>query len=239
MLKELYEKYVIKYYKIVIVIISVLFSIFYIMFSIYQNEVTAKTKVEPKELVIKEVKEEKEVINYYYVDIKGAVTNPGVYQLDENARVIDVIKMAGNLLDNADTSVINLGKKINDEMVIIIYTKDEISKFKEGNKVVEITKIIEKECICPDIINDACINENKNIEETNDENIDITSDGKVSINRAGINDLMTLVGIGESKAKAIIDYRNTNGPFNKIEDIMNVSGIGESSFAKIKDFITL
>lgn len=62
---------------------------------------------------------------------------------------------------------------------------------------------------------------------------------KISINRAGVEELMTLTGIGASKAEAIIDYRETNGPFQKIEDIMNVNGIKEAMYEKIKDDIVL
>ena len=62
-------------------------------------------------------------------------------------------------------------------------------------------------------------------------------DKKVSINTANIQTLMTLSGIGEKKAEAIIEYRSKNGYFKSIEEIMNVSGIGKSIFEKIKDFI--
>ena len=50
---------------------------------------------------------------------------------------------------------------------------------------------------------------------------------------------MTLSGIGESKALAIIEYRDENGLFENLEDIMNVSGIGQSAYSKIKDYIKL
>lgn len=59
----------------------------------------------------------------------------------------------------------------------------------------------------------------------------------VNINNADLQQLMTLPGIGESRAQAIIDYRNDNGMFGCIEDIMSVSGIKESAFSKIKDYI--
>ncbi|MEK7175982.1 MAG: helix-hairpin-helix domain-containing protein [Patescibacteria group bacterium] len=61
----------------------------------------------------------------------------------------------------------------------------------------------------------------------------------VNINTAGVEELKTLNGIGAVKAQAIIDYRNTNGPFAKIEDINNVSGIGDITFSNIKDYITV
>lgn len=61
--------------------------------------------------------------------------------------------------------------------------------------------------------------------------------GLVNINTAAESELMTLPGIGSSRAADIINYRETNGRFDKIEDIMKVSGIKESAFNKIKDYI--
>lgn len=63
------------------------------------------------------------------------------------------------------------------------------------------------------------------------------SDGKVDLNRASKEELMTLSGVGESRAESIIKYREQNGGFQTIEDIMKVSGIKEGLFEKIKDFI--
>lgn len=63
--------------------------------------------------------------------------------------------------------------------------------------------------------------------------------GKVSINNADLAALMTLPGVGESKAQAILDYRQENGGFQSVEDIMNVTGIKEAMYNKIKDHITL
>ena len=61
----------------------------------------------------------------------------------------------------------------------------------------------------------------------------------ININTASVVELMSLDGIGESKAKAIIEYRDINGDFENILDIKNVSGIGESIYEKIKDYITV
>lgn len=63
--------------------------------------------------------------------------------------------------------------------------------------------------------------------------------GKVNINTATEQELMTLSGIGESKARQIVAYRTSHGAFHKIEDIMNISGIKEGVFSKIKDYITV
>lgn len=165
---------------------------------------------------------------FYLVDIKGAINNPGVYKVLVGTRVNDVINMAGGLTDNADTSLINLSKLVIDEMVIIIYTKDEVQN---SNLVNTVIKVVEKECVCPNIENDSCINDKITDTITN-------GSGKVNINTASMGELSKLDGIGESKAQAIIKYREENGNFKTIEDITNVSGIGSSVYEKIKDNIT-
>ena len=62
---------------------------------------------------------------------------------------------------------------------------------------------------------------------------------KISLNHATKEELLTLTGIGESKANLIIEYRNQNGGFKTIEEIKNVKGIGDKMFEKIKDNITI
>lgn len=185
---------------------------------------------EEEPIVIEKKKETKKQTNkeVYKVDIKGQVINPGIYSLNSNSRVIDVIEKAGGLTENADTSVINLSKKINDEMVIIIYSYDEVKEF---GKTKEKEKQVLTECKNNEIYsleNNACIE----IKETT------TISGKININTATKEELMTLTGIGESKANDIIKYRETNGPFKTIEDLTKVNGIGESTLANIKENIT-
>lgn len=94
-------------------------------------------------------------------------------------------------------------------------------------------KYIEKQCVCPKIENAACIED-----IIDNSNSIINKTGKISLNTATLDELLTIPGIGQSKAKLIIEYRNTNG-FKKIEDIMNVKGIGNGIFEKIKDYITI
>ena len=67
----------------------------------------------------------------------------------------------------------------------------------------------------------------------------INDSGKVNINKATKEELMTLTGIGESKALSIITYRETNGEFQTIEALKNISGIGEATFEKLKEQITV
>jgi competence protein ComEA len=61
----------------------------------------------------------------------------------------------------------------------------------------------------------------------------------VNINTAGVEELMTLPGIGKAYAERIVEYRQKNGPFKKVEDLLNVRGIGEKTFVKIKDRLTV
>jgi len=144
------------------------------------------------------------------VDIKGAVVNPGVYQLNANARVIDVIVLAGGLLAEADTMQINLASTIYDAMAIIIPKKGEIVRVPVGTEDV-----------------------------SGSTGIGATQPAKININTASLSQLMSLSGIGEVKAREIISYRERVGGFGKIEDLMRVSGIGSVTFAKIKDFIMI
>ena len=164
------------------------------------------------------------------VDIKGAILNPGVYLTECNQTINDVINLAGGLLKNSDTSVINLAKKVTDEMVIIIYTKDEV---KNSNIVDTVVKVVEKECICPNIQNDGCIN------ETITSNIGDNNQNLININTATLEELLTLPGIGEAKARAIIKYRLDHGNFNDINELLNVDGIGSKLYDEIKVYITI
>ena len=179
-----------------------------------------------------EVKADEQIKSTCFVDIKGSINNPGVYEVDCNKRVIDIINIAGGLTDNADTSILNLSKKVKDEMYIIVYSNDDIKEYKE--KLLpskEIIKKVEEKIICPDNSNDACEKSNTSKKE------ETTITGKININSATKEELMTLTGIGESKADKIIEYRSNN-KFNSIEDIKNISGIGDSIIEKIKYNIT-
>lgn len=209
-----------------------------ILVGISNKDTTKKNEVilEKKEEVIEATEE---VLEEYYVDIKGAVKKPGVYKLNKGSIVNDVIKMAGGLKSNASTKYINLSYEIKNHDVIYIYTNSEVKK-----------AAIKEECVCPKVEISKCENSSivtNNSITNNDlgiENETIIEDDKgvvsslININTASIDELLTLNGIGESKALAIIEYRKIN-KFTKIEDLMNVSGIGEALYNKVKDSITV
>ncbi len=165
------------------------------------------------------------------VEIKGSVINPGVYTLNKDSTISELVKKASGLESNADISVTNMAKRLEDEDVVIIYSKDEINEMKKGNTSV---KYVDKECMCPMINNVSLFDE----AVTNLDGI-IIDTGKVSLNSATKEELMTLPGIGESKANLIIEYRENNNGFKTIEEIMNVKGIGKSMYEKIKGYIIL
>lgn len=152
-------------------------------------------------------------VNTFYVDVKGEVKNPNVYMVSEGMLVIDAINLAGGYTKNAYTDNINLSKKLTKEMVIIVCNKKDYT-----------TSTTVK------AINDALIKEDKT-----DNN---KTNGLVNINTASKEELMSITGIGESKANSIIEYRTKN-KFNSIEEIKNVSGIGDKFFEQIKNYITV
>lgn len=178
--------------------------------------------------------------NKIFIDIKGAVKKPGVYELSNSDKVIDAINMAGGLKSDADTSNINLSKKLTNEMVVYVFTKNELKTtlktttsstlITTKKSISTTTKINDNTCHCETIEINNCINKEEN-NSSNEEN------SKININTATKDELMTLNGIGDAKAAAIIEYREQKGLFSSIEDIKNVTGISETIYDKIKDNI--
>ncbi|NMA51235.1 MAG: competence protein ComEA [Mollicutes bacterium] len=188
---------------IILLIIGLYVERYYFYFHYEDKEVI---KPEP---IIKDDTLEIKNTSKKYVDIKGEVASPGVYEINEGFIINDVISLAGGLTETADLSKINLSKKVSDEDVIYIYSKEEVIK------------------------EDIKINYNNTSTVIKDDN------NLININTADKNELMKLNGIGEVKASSIIEYRNTNGLFLNIEDIKNVPGISSNLYEKIKAFITI
>lgn len=201
-------------YIVVAVLILVVVAIYLVITQKSSNVVVAE-EVDSK--VKEEIKDTSESV---YVDIKGSVKKPGVYKVDKTSIVNDVIKLAGGFTKNAYTKNINLSKHVSDEMVIYVFSKKDFTTTTEKNEVSFTTEVINY---------DNCITTTKKT---------TTKSDIVNINTASKEELMSISGIGASKADLIIAYRLEH-KFSKIEDIMNVSGIGESLFEKIKKYITV
>lgn len=143
------------------------------------------------------------------VDVKGAVKQPGVYELRSNSRVHDAIYKAGGMTPEANSQSVNLAQKLTDEAVIYVAKEGEDVPA-AGGSVSPTTSSASSE-----------------------------KPGKVHLNRATEAELQTVSGIGQKRASDIIAYREANGPFRSVEDLKNVSGIGEKTLEKLKDAFTV
>lgn len=151
--------------------------------------------------------------NIIMVHIIGGVAKPGVVKIKDGGRIEDAIEAAGGLTEDSDISNVNLAYVLEDGVKVRIPTIDDKIKDTEETYITE--------------------DSGKNVILQEDEK----TGSVVNINKATQTELETLPGIGPSLAGRIIDYRDQNGKFKKIEDIKNVAGIGDSKFENIKDFI--
>lgn len=162
----------------------------------------------------KEQQTDREKLQICYVHVCGAVNRPGVYELTADSRLFEAIQMAGGLTEEAADQTLNQAEVIEDGSKIYVPTKEEVKAgMDNGDTLMQ--------------------------NEENAEKAGSTSDGKIDINTAAKNELMTLSGIGEAKADAIVRYREEHGAFQKIEDLMEVEGIKEGVFQKVKDQIKI
>ena len=144
-----------------------------------------------------------------YVDIKGEVLRPGVYEFSCESRIQEVIKKAGGFTEEADETKINLAQKITDQMQIIVpnlHSKQE-GGVTEGNS------------------------EKGNSSNSTPSN---SKQGTVNINTATLEELQTIKGIGKKKAEAILQYRKEHGAFRTKEDLLQVKGIGKKALEAIE-----
>ena len=112
-------------------------------------------------------------------------------------------------LPDAEEKILNLARKIEDGEQITVWTREEAENMESTETPQQNTGGTEQ----------------------------ASGSGKVNLNTAGKEELMTLSGIGESRADAIIAYREANGPFGSVEEIMNIEGIKEKMFEKIRGSI--
>ena len=144
-----------------------------------------------------------------YVDIKGEVLRPGVYEFSCESRMQEVIKKAGGFTEESDETKINLAQKITDQMQIIVpnvHSKQE-DGLTEGNS-----------------------------EKGSSTNTSVSNSkqGTININTATLEELQTIKGIGKKKAEAILQYRKEHGAFRTKEDLLQVKGIGKKALEAIE-----
>lgn len=147
-----------------------------------------------------------------FVDVCGAVNQPGVYEMDPDSRVFQAIEAAGGMTEEASGISVNQAQPLSDGQQVYVPTVQEAE---EGSFVPAVP------------------------ETTGTGESMGTEDGIVNLNTADAETLKTLSGIGASKAQAILAYREEHGGFSSIEEIMQVPGIKESTFSMIKDKIAV
>ena len=146
-----------------------------------------------------------------FVYVCGQVAAPGVYELSAGARVYQAIERAGGTLEWASPESLNLAQQAEDGQKIYVPSKEEAEAgtFPQDDSWGAASSSREQ------------------------------GGGKVNLNTAGLEELMTLTGIGQTRAEAIITYREEEGAFQAPEDIMKVDGIKEGIYEKLKDEITV
>lgn len=200
--------------KIIITVVILVISIIGLKLFLSKNaakvsQVEEVVLTDTTDLIAETEKENNDVVKMY-VDIKGAVKLPGMYEVTSDMRVLNVIDMAGGLKETADDSQVNFSQRIEDQMVIYIPIEGE----ELSETVIAGTN-------------------------SNTANISKDEDGKINLNQATKEELMTLSGVGEKKAEKIIEYREENGSFKTIEDLKNVNGFGEKSFESLEKYISI
>lgn len=140
--------------------------------------------------------------------IVGEVMRPGVYTLPAGSRIEDAIERAGGMTAKADPLGVNLAQRLHDEMQINVPAKPESKP--PGIHPAPSAQATHAKDEQPEVVN---------------------------INTATQEQLETLPGIGPTKAKAIIEYRETKGPFRNPIDIQKVRGIGPKTWEQFKDRI--
>lgn len=154
-----------------------------------------------------------------FIHICGEVNAPGVYELPKGSRVFEAVEAAGGFTGEAEEELLNLAEKLADGMKIVVLSEKEA----------ESLTAEERNSLFTAQGNSGPDAESGSFKES----------GPININTASKEELMTLSGVGQSKAEDIIRYREENGGFKTIEEIMKVPGIKNAGFQKIKNRITV
>lgn len=155
-----------------------------------------------------------------YVYVCGAIASPGVYEVEPDTRICEVIKFAGGLTAEAETTCINQALAVYDGLMLNVPT---IAQWESGEFILDE--------------NGFPVQVQKTEQKAGENQEPSIDDGKVDINKATVEQLCTLPGVGVSRAESIVAYREEHGAFEKIEDIKNVTGIKDGLFEKIKEKI--
>ncbi|MBB1062321.1 helix-hairpin-helix domain-containing protein [Limosilactobacillus fastidiosus] len=147
------------------------------------------------------------------VDIKGAVTHPGVYRLAGGSRVNEALSAAGRETPDADMNQVNLAKQLVDAQVIYIPRKGE-----------QVPTTLAGGMGTASTVNN----------DMNSGSQEITN-----LNTATKEQLCKITGIGNKKADLILQYRQEHGNFNSVDDLKNINGFGEKTVAKLKPMLAV
>ena len=149
-----------------------------------------------------------------FVYVCGAVVSPGVYPILEGSRICDLFQQAGGLTEDAAGDYWNQARVLVDGEMIYVPTEEEAQEYSKEEW-------------------DSAASSG-NAKDTSG-----ADSKKININTASMEQLMTLPGIGESKARAILSYRQEKGKFASIEELKDIPGIKDGVFSKIKDYLTI
>lgn len=154
-----------------------------------------------------------------YVDVKGVVKQPGMYRFETGMRVADAIAKAGGTLPEADLDQINLAQPLSDGSAVIIPAKGSSAAVVSGQQTV---------ALAPYGVSSGPMNSQSGGKEPS-----------INVNTATAEELTTLPGIGQARAKAILSYRTEKGGFRSVEELKEIEGIGDKMFERIKDRVRI
>ena len=148
--------------------------------------------------------------------VSGAVAQPGVYEFQHGDRLQNIVVSAGGLLPNADASAVNMATLLEDEQHYHFPTIRESSE------------------LTPHTPDDSPTDNQPSSREATP-----SPESPLNINTASLEQLQMLPGIGEVKARAIVDFRSSHGPFGETSEITSVPGIGPATLENIRHLITV
>lgn len=171
------------------------------------------------------------------VYVCGEVVKPGVYYLPSGSRICDALDAAGGFTDRADQQWLNQAQTLADGQMLVAYTREETAAFREQGQSARISAPGSVSAAGSSLAPGAAADGMSGVTTGNAK--PAGGSNLVNLNTASQEELMSLPGIGEAKADAIIRYRTETGWFSSTEDVMNISGIKNSTYEKIRDRITV